>query len=175
MQRPHRITDMRRTLLALSLVVVAGIAIGGSPDRFAYVYKRGNDTTMRINGSIDSFQRIAKRWSGEYIWVSRNGKEWLIRDAAMLASARDAFKDMEALEPALRAAEEKVVPLEERMDEITDADREPPAELERALEAAEREAERLEREMDRREEIAEAKFEKLVLRAIDSGKAQRVD
>jgi len=181
---------MRVRLLALSLAV-AGIALAGSPDRFAYVYKRGNDSIMRINGSLESFQRIAKRWSGEYIWVSRNGKEWLIRDAAVLASARDAFKDMEALEPAMRAAEERLRPIEqkaeaieERMERIEDdpARENEVREFERQLRAIEGElrtaeaaVERLDEEMERREEIAEAKFEKLVIRAIEAGKAQRVD
>jgi chromosome segregation ATPase len=184
---------MRLKLLALSLAVagvVAGIALAGSPDRFAYVYKRGGgDSIMRMNGSLESFQRIAERWSGEYIWVSRNGKEWLIRDAAVLASARAAFKDMEALEPAVRAAEERLRPIEqkaeaieERMERIED---DPSREndlrayerqlsaIEGELRTAEAAVERLDRELERREEIAEAKFEKLVIRAIEAGKPRK--
>jgi septal ring factor EnvC (AmiA/AmiB activator) len=184
---------MRRSLLALALaLVIAGIALAGSSDRFAYIYKRGDgDTTMRINGSIESFQRMAKRWSGEYIWVNRNGKEWLIRDAAVLASAREVFKEMEALEPAVQAAEERLRPIEENAEALEDRierfedDESREAEMREAerqlraiedqLRTAETAVERLDDEMERREEIAEAKFEKLVIRAIEARKAQRVD
>lgn len=181
---------MRIKLLALALVVAA-VAVAGKPDRFAYIYKRGNDSIMRIDGSIEQFQRIAKRWTGEYIWVSRNGREYLIRDAAVLAAARKAFAPMEALEPQMREAEARMRPIErkyetieERLDALEDDDA-PESQIreaERALRAieselavAERAVERIEEELERREEVAEKKFEEIVLRAIDAGKAKRVD
>ena len=181
---------MRFKLLAISLVVAA-VAVAGTPDRFAYIFKRGNDSIMRINGSIEEFQRIAKRWPGEYIWVRRNGREYLIRDAAVLAAARNAFAQMEALEPAMREAEKRLRPIEkkfeaieERLDELEDGEspdrqiREAERQL-RAAEAELREAEgaleRIEKEVERREEIAEKKFEEIAIRAIEGGKARRVD
>jgi chromosome segregation ATPase len=181
---------MRFRLLAL-LLVIAAVAVAGTPDRFAYIYKRGNESMMRINGSLEHYQRIAKRWSGEYIWVNRGGKQYLIRDAAVLAEARGAFAQMEALEPAVRAAEEKLRPIEqkaeaieERIEEMDDdpsleakllqAERQLQA-MEGELQTAEAAVERLDAELERREEIAEKNFEKIVLRAIDAGKAQRVD
>jgi chromosome segregation ATPase len=190
LQAPHRINDMRLKLLALSLLVAVA-ALAGTPDRFAYIYKRGDDTMMRINGSLEAYQRIARRWSGEYIWVNRNGRQYLIRDVAVLAAARGAFAEMEKFEPSLRAAEEKLRPIEKRHDAIEDriealedddsleaqlraAERQLRA-MEGQLQAAEREVERMDREMERLEEIAEKKFEAIVLRAIDAGKAQRVD
>lgn len=190
MHAPHRITHMRSRLLALSLVLAA-VAIAGTPDRFAYIYQRGNESMMRINGSIEQYQRIAKRWSGEYIWVSRGGRQYLIRDAAVLAAAKNAFAHMEALEPTVRAAEEKVRPIEQKAEAIEDrieemeddpsleaklrqAERQLQA-MEGELQAAETALERLDTELERREEIAEKNFEKIVLRAIDAGKAQRVD
>jgi chromosome segregation ATPase len=181
---------MRHKLIVLSLVVAA-VALAGTPDRFAYVYKRGDSTMMRINGSLENYQRIAKRWSGEYIWVNRNGRQFLIRDAAVLAAARGAFTELEKLEPALRAAEEKLRPIEKQAEAIEDriedlednerleaklreAERQLQA-MEGQLQAAEREVERIDEQMERLEEIAEKKFEAIVLRAIDAGKAQRVD
>ncbi len=167
---------MRARLLALTLIIAAA-ALAGSPDRFAYVYKRGDDSILRVNGSLDHYLKIAKRWSGEFIWAEIKGRQYLIRDAAVLAEAQQAFAPMNALGPALRAAEEKVRPLEERYDAMQDHDEDNPAlpALERQLQAAEREAERLDEEMERREAIAEAKFEKIVLRAIETDKAKRVD
>lgn len=178
---------MRIRLLALTLLVAA-TAMAGSRDRFSYVYKHGSRSTVRIGGSFDHYPREAKRWSGDYIWLYRNGNGYLIRDAGVLAAVRGAFAQVEALEPKMREVEARFNPierkyeaLEEKMDELSDRDEEDPA-LERAMHAieadykkAEREVEAVEKEMDRREEIAEKKFEEIVIRAIDQGKAQRVD
>lgn len=177
---------MRLRLLALSLVL-AGIALAGSPDRFAYVFKRGNDSIMRVNGSIERYLHIKDRWSGEFIYVEHGGRKYLLRDPAVLAEAARAFAHMEALEPQLRAAEAKLRPiekkyerLEERADDLSDRG-ETDAALEeqlRAMEseyrAAEQAVERLDEEMERREEIAEKKFDAIVMRAIGAGKAERV-
>ena len=178
---------MRNRLLALTLLLAA-TAMAGSRDRFSYVYKHGGRSTVRIGGSFEHYPRDAKRWSGDYIWLYRNGNGYLIRDAGVLADVRGAFAQVEALEPKMREVEARFNPierkyeaLEERMDELSDRDEEDPA-LERAMHAieadykkAEREVEAVEKEMDRREEIAEKKFEEIVIRAIDQGKAQRVD
>ncbi|HEV7238926.1 MAG TPA: hypothetical protein VGQ36_06760 [Thermoanaerobaculia bacterium] len=179
---------MRNKLLALTLLVVAATAMAGSRDRFSYVYQRGNQSIIRGSGTIENYKRIAKRWSGEYVWIHRNGREYLIRDAGVLAAVRGAFAHMEALEPKMREVEARLRPvekrfeeIEERMDELSDRNEEDPA-LERAMRAveveyekAERAVELVEQEMERREEIAEKKFEEIVIRAIDQGKAQRVD
>ena len=178
---------MRNRLLALTLLVAA-TATAGSRDRFSYVYKHGGRSTVRIGGSFEHYPRDARRWSGDYIWLYRNGNGYLIRDAGVLAAAHAAFAHRDALEPKMREVEARFHPierkyeaLEERLDELSDRDEEDPA-LERAMHAieadyekAEREVEAVEKEMDRREEIAEKKFEEIVIRAIDQGKATRVD
>lgn len=195
MQTPDRIRDMRTALLALALVA-ASLAFAGSPDRLQYIYKRGNDeSVMRINGSLDEYVRLAKRWTGPYIWVSHEGRQWLIRDAAVLAAAQASFAPMEALEPSMRAVEERLRPIEKRHDAIERrvddlGDRvedEPSLEdelrkyerqlraVEEEMQVVEAEMERIEDELDRREEVAEKKFESIVLKAIREGKGQRVD
>lgn len=172
-------------------------------EQFSYIYKQGDHTHIRSNSGIEKMVSLSKRWSGEYVWLKRGGKQYLIRDAAVLAQVRAAFADLHAYEPQLRAAEERLRPverkmdrIEERMDDISDrlgddedldsatrADLERQLrqaeqefeELERSFRPAERETERMEREHDRLEEIAEERFEKIVFRAVDEGKAERVD
>jgi hypothetical protein len=190
---------MRKLLLLLALLTFTA---SGS-EQFSYIYKNGDHTHMRSSGRIESMVALSKRWPGDYVWVNRGGRAYLIRDAAVLAEVRAAFADMHRLEPILRAAEERLRPverkrdgIEERMDRINDRlgddddlDRATRADLEKqfrqlelefaAMErpyvSAERESERLERESDRREAIAEERFEKIVIRAIESGRMERVN
>jgi hypothetical protein len=186
-------TNMRLKMLVLSLLVafvVAATAFAGAPG-FPYVFKRGSGSIIRVNGSLESYKRIEGRWSGEFIWLRHGGRDYLIRDASVLAAAAGAFAEMDAMEPQRRAAEERLRPIEKKYDALEErAERfeDDPAhdaerrEAERALEAmepeyqaAENAVERIDEEMERREKIAERKFEDIVLRAVDAGKAQRVD
>jgi chromosome segregation ATPase len=189
-----------RTLF-LFLVMLATSLTGA--EQFSYIYKQGDHTHIRSNSGIEQMVSLSKRWTGEFVWLKRNGRQYLIRDAAVLAQVRAAFADLHAYEPKVRAAEESLRPLErkmerieERMDELSDrlgddeeldeatrvglerklaqAEREF-NELERSYRPAERENERMEREHDRLEKIAEEKFEKIVFRAVEEGKAERVD
>ena len=190
-----------RTLFLLP-VMLAATTISVA-EQFSYIYKQGDHTHIRSNAGIESMVALSKRWSGEYVWVKRGGRQYLIRDAATLAEVRKAFAEMHAYEPVLRAAEERLRPAEKKRDELErqmdrisdrlgdeeDLDRATRRDLERQLRqleqefervepgyaAQERETERMERELDRLERIAEARFEKIVVRAIDQGRAQRVD
>jgi chromosome segregation ATPase len=194
---------MRTRILALSAVALLAAVSLMASERFSYVYKRGQQSHIRSTGEkIATVVRKAKQWSGELVWARRNGREYLIRDAATLVEVRGAFAELDAMEPTMREAERRMRPYEERMevaerrvdaigdqlddDDLTDATR---AALERKLESAERDMEAIEREMakveramedvenemERREEIAERRFEQIVIRAIESGRAERVD
>lgn len=177
---------MRKLVLLLLVLAVPSSAA----DSFAYIYNRGGGVThIRSNGNdIETMVELSKRWTGEYVWLKRAGRQYLIRDALVLAEVRAAFAELHAFEPKVRAAEERLRPLEERMDYLSDTlgddDEERLAnrdDLKRQLrklrpryEAAERETERLEREHERIEKVSEARFEKIVLRAVRDGKAQLV-
>ena len=176
---------MRKTILALTLLLAIS---AGAHERFSYVYSRGKRSVIRIGNSFDHYKKIAKRFSGDYIWLYHNGRGYVIRDAGVLAAVQTAFAPVDALEPKMREAEAKLRPveqkyeeLEERVDKINDRGDEDSVlerrlrELERELEVVERAAEAVEDEIDRREEIAEKKLEQLALRAIAEGKAERVD
>ena len=178
-----------RKLLLLPLLLALAVASSGS-DSFAYIYSDGGRIThIRNNtGSIETVVKIAKKWSGEYVWLERGGRQYLIRDAGVLAEVRAAFADLHAFEPVLRAAEKRFEPLEKEYDRLSDsldededdgvdrsAVRARLRQLRPRYEAAEREVERLEREDERLEKIAEDRFEKIVLRAVREGKAKRVE
>lgn len=191
---------MRKLALVLLLALSASAA-----DRFAfpYIYKSRGTAHMRSSGDLDKMVKLSKRWSGDFVWLRKDGQGWLIRDAAVMAAVRTAFADMHALEPRLRAAEERRHPyelkmedLEKRMDRISDQlgdDETLTAATRRSLETRlraletefeslerdargiERDAEALEDEMERLEKIAERKFEQIVLGAVAQGRAERVD
>lgn len=188
------------TRLLLLLLTMAWTASAG--DTFPYIYSAGGHTHMRGSGAgIEAMVAVSKRFSGEYVWLRRGGREHLIRDAGTLAEIRAAFAEMHAFEPKVAAAEAKLHPverrfeeIEERMDDLGDtlsdeddlpnrpeleaklrqAEQEMKA-IEASYRSAERETERLERELDRLEQIAEEKLDRIVLRAVDKGLSQRVD
>lgn len=193
---------MRMRMLALSALALSAATLFAS-ERFSYVYKRGEHSHLRSSGeTIERIVRKSKQWAGEFVWVQREGREYLIRDAATLVEVRAAFAELDAMQPAMREAEARVRPFEEKMsvverrvdalsdqlddEDLTEATRgwieEKLRIAERDMEAIEREMakveramEKVENEMDRREEIAERRFEQIVLRAIGKGKAERLD
>lgn len=173
-------------------------------DRFTYIYKRGDNSHMRISGAFDRIGDISKtkKYGNEFVWLRMDGSSYVIRDAVTLAEVRNTFRDVEAMEPSLREVERRLEPfereferVEERVDELGDSldddhlsdaardaieDKLRDAESAmRAVEArmrpVEREMERLEKESERREEIAEKQFEAIVERVVRQGVAQRVD
>jgi len=179
--------------VALALTVMAG-------DRLTYVYKHGDRQHIHSSGSIDSAVRVSKKWPGDFIWASADGREYLIRDAAVLAQANEALAEVEALEPAMHAAEQKMKPFEARMDEIerqsdklsdqlddeqlSDAQRhdiearlheveDQMHSVEDRMHGVEQQLETLEKQMDAREETAETKLEQLIERAIRSGATEK--
>jgi vacuolar-type H+-ATPase subunit I/STV1 len=187
-----RFICMRKLILLFALLALTAAA--GDRSHFTYIYKKGGHTHMRSSMDIERMVKVSKRWEGDYVWLRLDGKEWLIRDAAVLAEVNRVFAEMHALEPAKRAAdaqrhpyEVKIEALEKQIDALTDDDDENVNDkrvrelerqmraIEREYEAVERKAEKLEEEMDRLEEIAEVKFDQIVLRAVRQGKAVRVD
>lgn len=187
--------------IALALVLATTfIALADQP--FSYIYKRGGESTIRISGNFDDIKRHADRWGHEFVWFSRDGREYVITDAVTLAAVREAFREVEAFRPTVRAVEEKMRPIEAEMerveervdtagdlfddDQLTDAQR---AALERQLEIAERELEAFERRLrplekeldkldqqaDRLEEEAERKLVEIMAQAVRNGTARRTD
>jgi len=193
-----------RLLVLLAFVLMSMSSFAGSrSDHFSYVFSNGDKTHMMSRGNIDEIVRLSKKYEGTYIWFRRDGREYLVRDAATLAAAKDAFRDLDALEPQEREAERCVRPYEKKMDELEkqvdrisdqlsddedlsesqreelesqmhDFEREMKG-VERDMESAEREVERIDREEERLEKIAERKFQEILMQAVQQGKVQRLD
>lgn len=187
---------MRRSLLFSFLLAVALSAFGGGRG-FTYVYARGGGSTISLtHGSLDEVLRLQKRFSGTYLWARQSGREFLIRDAAVLAEVARAARPIEALEPDYGKLQDRMKPLERREDELEkkldalhDADEEDEDEgdrarirtlesqlraVERELRVYEREEERLDRRQEALEQVFDAEVESIVKRAIAKGIAERV-
>jgi hypothetical protein len=185
---------MRKLALALLVIVALALMAG---DNSSYVFQRGDKSYIHSRGSLENFVRISKRWDGDFIWYSRGGRAYLIRDAAVLAEARAAFRELDALEPAheriakqLQPLEEREQEIEEKLDAIADADEDEREivdeatvrELEKKMRVVEgqmrkveQEQEQLERKMEALEKVAEERLHQIVDKAIRKGVAKRVD
>ncbi|HJQ39162.1 MAG TPA: hypothetical protein VKB93_18645 [Thermoanaerobaculia bacterium] len=184
---------MRRIILLLLLALTAG-----AEQRFSYVYTRDSASNWTISrGDLQDIVKLKKRYSGGYVWARVDGREYLIRDGAVLDEVRRAARPLELLEPEQRAIAHRIKPierqqekLEDELDELTDKEddeeltaadhvrirelRSQIRELERQLRPLEQE----ERQIDQREEELDQVFddevERIVKRAIRLGTAERV-
>lgn len=187
---------MRRTFF-LSLLALAALT-AGAKQRFSYVYAVGDGNTTISSGWVNDIVRVNQRYSGEYVWARLDGREYLIRDAALLAEVRTASAARRELEPEERALRAKMKPLERKQnklereyDELADRDEDDEAltaterdrmrdlerqirEVERELRVYEREEEKLDRREDELDEIFDGQMKRIVERAIRAGTAERV-
>lgn len=186
---------MRRTILA-SAVLLAAVSITAG-QRFSYIYARAGSNAIISKGSLDEILRLKERFTGTYLWVRLDGREYLIRDANAIAEVDRACQPLRALEPEQRALRHKMKPLEHRedqledqIDEITDRDddeemteamRARLRDLEQQLRVVERELKQYEREeevLDRREDeldrVFDSEVQRIAERAIRNGIAERV-
>jgi len=188
---------MRRTILASALL--AAVLSVSAGQRFSYVFARSDGSNITLtHGSLEDVLRLQKRFSGAYLWASRDGRQYLIRDAAVLDEVRRAAAGLEALGTEQRALDTKMKPVERRherlereLDALTDREDdedETPAErarirelenqlrdLERELRPYENQERRLENRERDLERVFDAEVERIVERAIRNGTAGRVD
>lgn len=188
--------------LLAALLLTSLAAFARSSDRFTYVFAEGVPNQTRSSGRVEDIVRIAHRYSGTYVWFRLGGREYLVQDAATLAAAKSAFAELAPLEAQAREGERRARPFERRMDELEkridrlsdkisdeelsdsvrgsledqmrDLEREMRL-VERETESIERQNERMDQEMERVERIAERKFEEILTRAVEQGRAQRLD
>ncbi len=167
----------------------------GNPREDAYILSRG-DHTMMTGGTIDDVREARRRFTGAFLWVRRGGREYVVRDARLIADAAGLFAPLKSLEPDRAALERRHRRLEEEesrldreekrlereLDRIDDDER-PAAgsasrdSLERqkrdlrtrrgALEEGERDLESAGNSLDRREEELEKKAEAELWRFLD--------
>ncbi|HYO78259.1 MAG TPA: hypothetical protein VE010_17495, partial [Thermoanaerobaculia bacterium] len=87
-----------RTRLLAALVLTAAATTLAAADRLdSYVYKRPDGTSiMRINGSLGDIKSIAKRYGNEFIWAKEGNRQYVVKDAGVLAEARTVFAKLDA-------------------------------------------------------------------------------
>jgi protein subunit release factor A len=155
-----------RTLL-LSLLLATTTVTNGN---FPYLFQRANgSTSMRMNGRLDDSLAHAKnlrsRFKGGFIWARKDGRQYVIQDPAILAEAEKIFAQLERVAENLKPYQAQI-----RAIEAGGGDEEA---MEAELEKVERAMERIENELEKLEAPAERRFEQLVIRAIETGKAKR--
>lgn len=184
---------MRRILLASLLVGSALTA--AARDRFNYMINIDGNTV--ISGtSVRMIESLVDKYPSPFVWVRRNGEEYLIRDTATLAEAKAAFRHSDALHrehtrlsAKMRPLEDREEELDEEIDSITDRDEDDHVRIDEArletlrremkslrqeLRQLEREEERLDQRADELSAEAERELERIVDRAIAKGLARRL-
>jgi len=166
-------------LLALS--VASPMRAERAPRKDAYVLARGEHFSI-ASGTIDDLKAARRRYSGDFLWASRSGRAYVIRDPVLLARGLACFDGLEETAPARRALEDRQRDLESKRqaldrerqalehetDAAADEDAEEASEARtasgqsrRAIEARGRELDSRERELDARERDLEAAERKI--------------
>jgi hypothetical protein len=169
---------VRKVMFAAALLFVA---VASARTRDAYVMSVGGEPTIAYfsNGpSSPQLRTMQARYGHDFFWVRRDGREFVIHDAAFLAQAQALFAPMRALNPEVRAVAREEAALDREEDRLEDSEDDSQAVRDRLREihARQREVEARERELDRRQEemerVAEAKLWQMVDEAVRSGLAK---
>ena len=166
---------MRRTILLLALLALTTGAAWKHGD--AYVLHSGKTDVTMTSMSIEDLPPLYRRLgNGSYLWVRIDGRQYLIRDEAVLHEATTIWAPVDALKPAQHEVDEEERRLDHRIDAIEDGKAKgEPGELQELRERY-RTVSGRERELDRRsealEKVAEAQLRELVERTIRQGRAE---
>jgi methyl-accepting chemotaxis protein len=185
------------------LVLLVSATFASAAERFdSYLYKRPDGSSIsKMRGSLGDITSLSKRYGNEFIWVKQGDRQYVVKDAAVLAEVRTAFKKLHEIEEPVRVIEKRLQPhtdelerLSEQLEDLTDRfedgdlseatrasfqrkmhviEKEMSA-VEKRMESVERELERVTEVVEKEADRAEDRFEDLVARAIDGGKAVRV-
>lgn len=148
---------------------------------FTYVLVYGGSQTIRSGPNVSLDVALAKRdrYSGDFLWFQKDGRRYLIRDAATLERieapfdrARERKPESKQLKSETRTLERRESRLDREIDALTDRDGRPPltaseedhlrdlrSEM-RSIEQRLRELERQEDEIDRERDALEAEAER---------------
>jgi beta-lactamase regulating signal transducer with metallopeptidase domain len=84
---------------------------GSNHDGYALVRKRQEGFVMSGDSDdIDEITALKSRVDGDFLWFRRDGKSYVLRDAAMLARAEQAWEDTKAHEARMRTLETRMQP-----------------------------------------------------------------
>lgn len=90
-------------------------------DHSAYALVRKDRDGISMSGSMDDIDDIKatrRAVDGDFLWFRRDGKAWIVRDPAVLASVDDAWAKTEALSGQMEALEARMEPHSQRMEAL---------------------------------------------------------
>jgi beta-lactamase regulating signal transducer with metallopeptidase domain len=152
----------------------------GDRDFHALVHKRG--TVIDSHGSLDTsaIRLLGRLDDGDFLWFRRDGRDYVVTDPAVLARARDAWRESESLgkqmEPLSRqmdAFSDRMEVLSERMEALSEHAR-PSPEM-HAADLRLRELVRQERTLEREQRVLETQLESLYEDDAGTDEARRRD
>lgn len=145
----------------------------GNGDGTGYALVRAGQQRFAMSGSSDDIatvRRLRQDIDGDFLWVRRDGKGYVVRDAGVLAKVRAAWQPVDALDARMQALQQRMEPhqreldaLQSRMDRIAAPTESPEM---RAAEAAMR-------DLAGRQESLAAKQSRLAARMARSDDAGR--
>ena len=68
--------------------------------------------SLSTNVTVDDIDRLNKKFAGDFLWVRHAGKEFLIRDHALISGAQRLFLPLDSLESEGAEIQEKQIQLE---------------------------------------------------------------
>jgi len=162
------------------LLLAALLITAWKSNKDAYIISHGDNNTFSTGTSVEEILAMRKRLSGRYVWVRRDGREYIIRDATLVSRAQALFQPQMALAPEQEAVSREEAQLDREADRISDRGPRTAAEKQRLseLHARLRVVAQREKELDEQEEALEREAERdlwvIVDGAIRSGAAKPV-
>lgn len=100
---------------------ITRIASRGDADGYALVRKDREGFTMSGSAADADAVRAARRGiDGDFLWFRRDGKPYVVRDAALLQRAEAAWAPMHALETRMQALNARMRPHQDRMQALAE-------------------------------------------------------
>jgi hypothetical protein len=163
----------------LMLIAAAAAMLATGSRKDSYIISLGHYNTIS-GANVDQIVAVTKRMNDRrYVWVRRDGREYLITDDTTLARAQALFADQMALAPDQEAVgrEERRLDheadrLEDKDERLTAAEKDRLAELHEQLRALAKREKELDDKEEALEREAERGFWSLVDSAIRSGVAK---
>src|SRR5258708_35759778 len=88
----------RVVLGRVNIAATSRVKIVSNKGRDAYTLLLG-DHWMSTNQSIEEMEKVRARYDGDFLWLRRHGKTYVVRDRVKLDEARGLFDALRVLEP----------------------------------------------------------------------------
>lgn len=166
----------------MMMIAAAAAMLASSARKDGYIIATGHNMTFNMGTSIDAFNGVSKRFGdGPYLWVRRDGREYLITDETTVLRAEALFEPEARLSPEQSAIGREEARLDKEADHLEDRDERLTAAEHKRLDeirARLRAIEQREKELDDQQEALEREAERalwpLVDGAIRAGLAKAV-